>query len=101
MESNSQEFKLYLKSKHSPKWKRHGLWSQWNISPVEKALWLQWNITSMFIALMEKARFYERLFLEVVIVMVKEYSIKDTMSVKISFMNYMKWTCKSNVTSSF
>ena len=55
----------------------------------------------MFIALMEKARFYERLFLEVVIVMVKEYSIKDTMSVKISFMNYMKWTCKNNVTSSF
>ena len=50
---------------------------------------------------MEKAWFYERLFFGVVIVMVKEYSIKDTMSIKISFMHYIKWTSKTNITSSF
>ena len=44
----------------------HGLWPQWNIVQAEKALWLQWNIPSRFIALMEKAWFYERLFYEVV-----------------------------------
>ena len=84
MESNTQEFKLCSKSKHSPRWKRHGLWPQWNIAPVEKAFWLQWNISSRFIAPIEKTWFYERLFFEVLIVMVKEYSIKDTMSIKIS-----------------
>ena len=36
---------------------------------MEKALWPQENVTSWF---MEKARFYKRLFFEVVIVMVKE-----------------------------
>ena len=43
---------------------------------------------------MEKTWFYERLFFEVVIVMIKDkkYSIKDTMSIKISFMHYMQWT---------
>ena len=50
---------------------------------------------------MEKVWLYERLFFEVVIVMVKEYSIKDTMSIKISFMHYIKWTSKTNITSSF
>ena len=50
---------------------------------------------------MEKAWFYERLFFEAVIVMVKEYSIKDTMSIKISFMHYIKWANKTDVTSSF
>ena len=39
---------------------------------MEKALWPQENVTSWFIAPMEKARFYKRLFFEVVIVMVKE-----------------------------
>ena len=34
---------------------------------------------------MEKTWFYEKLLLEVVIV-------KDNMSIKISFMHYMKWT---------
>ena len=43
---------------------------------------------------MEKTWFYKRLFFEVVIVMIKDkkYSIKDTMSIKISFMHYMQWT---------
>ena len=93
--------KLCSKSKHSPRWKRHDLWPQWNIVPVEKAFWLQWNISCRLIPLMEKAWFYERLFFEEVIVMVKEYCIKDTMSIKISFMHYIKWTSKTSVTSSF
>ena len=52
----------------------------------------QWNIASYFIASMEKASFYE------IIVMVnnkKRCPIKDTMSIKISFMhyrNYITWT---------
>ena len=46
------------------------------------------------LAPMEKAWFYERLFCEAVIVLVKDkkYVIKNTMSIKISFMHYMKWT---------
>ena len=43
---------------------------------------------------MEKAWFYEGFFFEVVLVMLKDkkkYIAKDTMSVKISFMHYMKW----------
>ena len=58
---------------------------------MEKALWPQENVTSWFIAPMEKARFYKRLFFEVVIVMVKEKkcSIKDTMSTKFSYRHYM------------
>ena len=41
---------------------------------------------------MEKTWFYQRLSFEIVIVMVKDkkYSIKDTMSIKVSFMYYMK-----------
>ena len=41
---------------------------------------------------MEKTWFYKRLFFELVIVMVKDkkYSIKDTMSIKISLMHYMQ-----------
>ena len=41
---------------------------------------------------MEKAWFYKRFFLEAVMAMVKkeENTIKDTMSIKISFMHYMK-----------
>ena len=72
--------------KHSP----NGI-----ITPLEKALWPQWRITPLFLAPMEKARFYEKLFFELVIVMVrdkKKYSIKDKMPIKISFMHYMKWT---------
>ena len=58
---------------------------------MRKALWTQGNIVSWFIAPMEKAWFYKRLFFEVVIVMVKDkkYSIKITMSIKISFMHYV------------
>ena len=43
---------------------------------------------------MERAQFYERLFFEVIILMVKDkkYGIKDTMSIKNSFIHYMKWT---------
>ena len=42
------------------------------IASMEKAWFrLQWNIPSLLIDPMEKAWFYERLFFEVVIVMVK------------------------------
>ena len=42
---------------------------------------------------MEKTIYYERLLFEMVIVIVKDkkYSINDTISIKISFMHYMKW----------
>ena len=47
-----------------------------------------------FIVPVEMVWFCERFFFEVVIAMVKdkEFSIEDTMSIKISFMHYMKWT---------
>ena len=43
---------------------------------------------------MEKEWFYERLFLEVVIIIVniKKYSIKEAMPIKIIFIHYSKWT---------
>ena len=44
---------------------------------------------------MDKAWFYQRLFFEEEIVMVKiikKYIINDTILIKISFMDYMKWT---------
>ena len=60
---------------------------------MEKALWAQWNIPPWLIASMEKTWFYEILFFEVVTVMVKDkkYSIKDAMSIKISFIHCLKW----------
>ena len=61
---------------------------------MEKTFWHQWNICPSLIAPMEKAWFYERFFFKMVIVMLKDKKkniIKDTMSVKISFMDYMKW----------
>ena len=39
---------------------------------MEKALWLQWNISPWFIAPVEKVWFYEKLFFEVAMVMVKK-----------------------------
>ena len=61
-----------------------------NIAPMENA-WFrpQWNIRSWFIALMEKAWFNERLFF----IIAKDEKIhhKYTISLKISFMDYMKW----------
>ena len=59
---------------------------------VEKTLWLQRNIPSRFIALMEKVWFRsgnhhgKR---------EKKYCMKDTMSIKISVMHYIKWTIKT------
>ena len=49
---------------------------------------------SWFITHTEKAWFYQRLLSEMVIVMVKikKYTINDTISIKISFMDYMKGT---------
>ena len=43
---------------------------------------------------MEKSWFYERLFFEMVIVIVKgkKNTIKNTMSIKISFLVYLQWT---------
>ena len=70
----------------------------WFMALMEKELWTQWNIPLWFIAPMAKARFCEILFFQVVIVMVKDKkscAIKDTISVKITFMNYrscITWT---------
>ena len=59
---------------------------------METELWCQWNIYRWLIAPMEKAWFYEGFFFEVVMVMLKDKNIiKDTMSIQISFMYYMKW----------
>ena len=49
----------------------NGLWPQWNILPTEKALCFQY-VSLWFIVPMEQAWFYERLFPEVVIVMIKD-----------------------------
>ena len=57
---------------------------------MEKVLWPKWSITPLFQAPMEKARFYEKFFFELVMVMVKEYNIKDKMSIKITLMHYIK-----------
>ena len=53
-------------------WKRPGLWPQWNINSVEKALWSPMEYSLMVYSPMEKVLLYERLFFEVVIVMVKD-----------------------------
>ena len=58
------------------------------------ALQPQWKIPSWFTAPMEKAQWlYKKLFFEVVIVMAKDNKTqhKIAMSIKISFMHYMKW----------
>ena len=44
----------------------------WFMAPMEKTLWSQWNLPSWSIAPMEKAWLCERLFFEVVIIMVKD-----------------------------
>ena len=61
---------------------------------MEKPLWPQWNLLSWFIAPMEKVLFYERLFFEVVIDIVKDIKIqyKRYRVHKISFIHYMKRT---------
>ena len=61
---------------------------------MEKSLWPKGNIVSWFIVPMEKARFYKRLFFKVVIAMVKVRNtvLKDTMSIKTSFIYYIQWT---------
>ena len=53
---------------------------------MEKTLSQQWNASPSLIAPIEKTWFYEGFFFGMVMVM-----LKDTMSVKISFMHYMKW----------
>ena len=63
-----------------------------NIAPMENVWYRpQWNVSSWFIAHMEKEWFYQRLFFEVVIVMIKikKCIINDKISIKISFMDYM------------
>ena len=70
----------------------------WFMALMEKELWPQWNIPSYFTAPMEKVWFSEILFFQVVIVMVKDKkrcTIKDTMTIKTSFVhyrNYIMWT---------
>ena len=70
----------------------------WFMALMEKELWPQWNIPSYFIAPMEKVWFSEILFFQVVIVMVKDKkrcTIKDTITIKTSFVhyrNYIMWT---------
>ena len=67
---------------------------------MEKELWSQWNIPLWFIASVAKLWFYEILFFQVTILMVKDkkrrsFTLKDTMSIKIIFMhnrNYITWT---------
>ena len=79
-----------------------------NISPMkntgfmvlmEKELWPQWNVPPWFIASVAKLWFYEILFFQGTILMVKDkkrrsFTLKDTMSIKIIFMhnrNYITW----------
>ena len=50
--------------------------SLWNIAPMEKVLLFQWSIFSWFVALMEKAWFYKRLFFEKVTVVVKDKKVQ-------------------------
>ena len=70
----------------------------WSMAPMDKKRWPQWNIPSQFMNPMEKVSFYEILFFQMVIVMVKDKkrcTIKDKMSIKISFIryrNYITWT---------
>ena len=55
----------------------------WFMALMEKELWHQWNISSKFIAHMERACTINRC------------TIKDTISIKISFIhyrNYITWT---------
>ena len=66
----------------------------WFMALMEKELWPQWNIPSYFIAPMEKVWFSEILFFQVVIVMVKDkkrFTIKDTMTIKTSFVHYRNY----------
>ena len=56
--------------------------------PMDKELWLQWNIPSYFIAPVEKAWFYEII---VIAEDKKRCTIKDTMSIKTSFMHYRNY----------
>ena len=62
--------------KLSPQWKRHDLWPQWNIAPMEEALSRQWNILPLFIAPIKKTCFYERFFFEMIMVMVKDKEVQ-------------------------
>ena len=43
---------------------------------MEKALWPKWSITLLFLAPMEKARSYDKVLFELVIVMVKDNKIQ-------------------------
>ena len=66
----------------------------WSMAPMDKELWPQWNIPSQFMNPMEKVSFYEILFFQMVIVMVKykkRCAIKDKMSIKISFIRYRNY----------
>ena len=66
----------------------------WFMAPMERKLRPQWNVPSKFTVPMEKAWFYEILFFQVVIVMVKDKkrcTVKDTMSINISFMHYRNY----------
>ena len=72
----------------------------WFMAPMEKELRPQWNVPSWFIVPMEKAWFYEILFFQAVIVMVKDKkrcTVKDTMSIKISFMHYRNYFTRAKV----
>ena len=62
-------------------------------SPNGKDIMAPVEYIASLIAPMKKARFYEGFFFEVVMVMLKDkrkYVIKDTMSINISFIHYMK-----------
>ena len=92
MKNSTKKFKLYSMFKQSLVGKARFM-TQWNITAMEKTLWSQWSISWWFIAPREKEWFYERLFFEVVTVIVKDKkcSIKHKISIKISY-DYIKWT---------
>ena len=93
IKNNTKKFRLCSMFKQAPM-EKASFMAEWNITPMEKALWPKWSISWWFIAPMEKAWFYERLFLELVTVIVKDKKMqykRYTISIKINH-DYTKWT---------
>ena len=70
-----------------PQWKRHSSWLQWNIVPIKKALQPPMEYTPMGYSPNKK----KHGFVMVSWQKIKKCNIKDAMSIKITFMHYMKW----------
>ena len=92
MENNIQEFKLCSMLKHSPNGKgmiygSNGIQPQWKRHYGTSGIYRKFNSPN------EKGTILFFFFFEVVMVMLKDkrkYIIKDTMSINISFIHYMK-----------